>query len=118
MRKYILDAANRPVPCDDLNVWGQWFATADRTVARTEVAGAQVSTVFLGFDHGFGATAMPVLWETMIFGGPHDDWQERYTSHEDALAGHARAVEMAGGALPETPPPQETGTLRRALRLE
>ena len=36
-----------------------------------------------------------LLWETMIFGGKHDDFQERYTSYQDAIEGHMRAVTMA-----------------------
>jgi len=48
-----------------------------------------VSTVFLGLDHRFTADGPPVLWESMIFGGPHSGEQRRYTSKADALAGHA-----------------------------
>ena len=40
-------------------------------------------------DHG-----EPILWETMIFGGEHDQYQERYTNRHAALAGHDRAVAM------------------------
>lgn len=60
----------------------------------TERDGVRVSTVFLGLDHSFGA-GPPVLWETMIFGGDHDEYQERYTSYEDAVEGHARACAIA-----------------------
>lgn len=52
-----------------------------------------VSTVFLGVDHGFdGAT--PVLWETMIFGGPYDGEQWRYASRGAAIDGHFAAVAL------------------------
>jgi len=54
----------------------------------------RVSTVFLGFNHAPLESEIPVLWETMIFGGEHDQYQERYTSHEDALAGHQRALDL------------------------
>ena len=53
-----------------------------------------VSTVFLGIDHSFGE-GPPILWETMIFDGPHDQFQERYTSKEEAIAGHERAMLLA-----------------------
>jgi hypothetical protein len=50
-------------------------------------AEVSVSTVFLGIDHGFRCDrGLPVLWETMIFGGPHDGYQNRYTSRTDALS--------------------------------
>jgi hypothetical protein len=30
----------------------------------------------------------------MIFGGEHDQYQDRYTSHEDALEGHQTALTL------------------------
>ncbi len=52
-----------------------------------------VSTVFLGIDHNhFGSK--PILWETMIFGGRLDGYQERYETFDDALFGHGRAVRL------------------------
>jgi hypothetical protein len=67
----------------------------------------RVSTVFLGFNHAplFDnngkriINGTPVLWETMIFGGEHDQYQERYTSHEDALAGHQRALDLVNESI-------------------
>ena len=56
----------------------------------------RVSTVFLGLDHGFGAEE-PVLFETMIFGGEYDEYCERYCTWDEAVEGHAKAVEMCGG---------------------
>ena len=96
MYKYILDAENKPVLCDDIREWGRWYEGGDdkRRVASTEFDGGYVSTVFLGLDHSF-THGEPVLWETMIFGGPHDGFQDRYISHEDAVAGHVRAVQLA-----------------------
>ena len=94
----------RPVPeCDSL-VWDQWFKTADRTVARTPVApDIDVSTVFLGLNHQWGA-GPPLLFETMVFQGDTSwDWQERYTTWDEAVAGHAAMVlrveaHLAGGS--------------------
>lgn len=65
--------------------------------------GMFVSTVFLGMDHGWGDKTdpeyKPVLFETMIFDDSRDsdtdDYQERYTSYEDALEGHNKALEIA-----------------------
>ncbi len=95
MRHYILDAAGEPVPTDWLT-WARWRDANDdaRGVAVTQRDAVLVSTVFLGMDHGWGA-GPPVLWETMIFGGDHHDYQERYTSRADALAGHRRACALA-----------------------
>jgi hypothetical protein len=93
--KYILDADGYPVPEPDLLTWAKWFETANRQLAKDELPnGAKVSTIFLGLDHSFFG-GRPQLWETMVFGGPQDGYQERYASREEALAGHARAVELA-----------------------
>lgn len=92
--QYILDAENNPVPCDDLMAWAEWFGDTDkRTIAKTEINGCTVSTVFLGVDHQFGE-GPPVLWESMVFSGGlyGDGEQRRYTSHADALAGHHEIV--------------------------
>lgn len=46
-----------------------------------------ISTVFLGTMHIGG------LFETMIFGGEHDQYQDRYYTKEAALEGHKKAIE-------------------------
>lgn len=98
---YIL-VDGKPVAEPDMQKWSQWMKTAERAVGKTKVGEAHVSTVFLGLDHSFGNGSEPVLWETMIFGGEHDQYQERYTSLDEAKAGHERAVEMA--RVSEEPP--------------
>jgi hypothetical protein len=92
---YILDG-HQPVLCDDIHEWGRWFHDGEkRRVALTELPGdIQVSTVFLGMDHGWGH-GPPLLFETMIFGGEWDEWQDRCSTWEEAEAMHAGAVEMA-----------------------
>ena len=62
-------------------------------IALDTIDGVTVSTVFLPFDHGFGE-GKPVLFETMVFGGAHDQYQLRYTSMKDALDGHAETVKL------------------------
>jgi len=86
----------KPIAVDDVLEWALWFETAERVVAKDDIGGAHISTIFLGIDYNFDS-GPPVLWETMIFGGEHDEYQERYTSEKDARAGHKRAVELAGG---------------------
>lgn len=63
-------------------------------VDRTQLEGCYVSTVFLGIDHQFGR-GEPVLFETMIFGGPLDGDMYRYGTYEQAERGHAAAVTKA-----------------------
>lgn len=95
---YVLDGDGNPVPEPDLITWAEWMQRADenqqRSLAKDDVGDVLVSTVFLGTDHNFGDGALPVLWETMIFGGEHDQYQGRYCSRENAEMGHKRALEM------------------------
>jgi hypothetical protein len=71
--------------------WARWFEKENnRRVDLTETAKGVVSTVFLGI----GVDDPPLLWETMVFGGEHNEYQERYATYAEALEGHARAVAM------------------------
>jgi hypothetical protein len=76
------------------------LADADlRRVALTDVDGVRVSTIFLGIDHGWGLTPHPILFETMVFGGPLSESQERWTNEVAALAGHDQWVERVRDSL-------------------
>lgn len=78
----------------DLMTWARWFENGEkRRVAQTVVQDATVSTVFLGLNHQFGH-GPPLLFETMIFGGKHDDFCDRYSTLEEARRGHDQAVAM------------------------
>ncbi len=99
--KYILDEQNNPVPEPDTLTWGRWNDNfKNRHVATTLLGNVKVSTVFLGLDHSWGE-GPPLLWETMIFGGEHDEYQDRYTSLEAAKIGHTTAVALVRGPDPE-----------------
>lgn len=73
-----------------------------RRVAHTAITTAngriEVSTIFLVLDHGWNGS-VPILWETMVFGGPDDMEQRRYSSRAAAVAGHAEAVTCVKTAL-------------------
>jgi hypothetical protein len=95
---YILNDRGEPVAEPDLVKWGEWFEAnrGKRHVAddRIDIDGTEVrvSTVFLGIDHAWGEP-IPVLWETMVFGGPMDKEMDRCGgSREQAEAMHARML--------------------------
>lgn len=89
--KFILEG-HVAVPCDDLFIWAKWFETANRTVAKTALPNeVEISTVFLGLNHNFGGR-IPLLFETMVFGGKHDQEMERYPTWQAAEEGHKRWV--------------------------
>jgi hypothetical protein len=94
-RYFVLDVDGEPLPVD-LDTWAEWYTPDNmdkRIVARDrdEAPGATdvlISTVFLALDHNFTNDGPPVLWETLVFGGPLDGEMDRYTSRAAALAGH------------------------------
>lgn len=92
--KYILKG-KKVIPEYDLMKWAEWFETAKRHVANDFIGSGKihVSTIFLGMDHNFGG-GKPILFETMIFGGKHNDYQERYHTWKEAELGHKKAVEL------------------------
>lgn len=104
-RYYVPDGAGGTRPAELLE-WAAWFGQENhavpfreggRLVARTPaLEGVEVSTVFLGLNHGFGGGAV-LLFETMVFGGKHDDFQRRYATLTEAEAGHARTLRMVKG---------------------
>lgn len=83
-------------PCD-LWTWAEEFESRDREVAFDRVGDIYVSTVFLGLDHAFG-DGEPLLFETMIFGGPLDEYTRRYATWEQAEEGHRATVCLAQAA--------------------
>ena len=82
--------------------WAELYEKpAGRRVARTVVSdGVDVSTVLLGLDHRFGGDGPPIIFETMVFGGPLDGEQDRYATRAEAEAGHAAMVARAIAAQP------------------
>lgn len=73
----------------------EWIRNFDSgRVDLTHLGGTRVSTVYLGLDHAWGG-GPPLIFETMIFGGPLEDYTRRYSTLEQAKAGHAQAVRRA-----------------------
>lgn len=94
--KYIL-VGHTPVPCDNIHQWGNWFEKSRdlRRVARSKKGNVVVSTVFLGLDHSF-VPGRVELFETLIFGGKHDQDIFRYATWEEAERGHKRVCKRLG----------------------
>ena len=103
--KYTLNDDGNPVPCYDLLGWAEWFeqSGAARRIAYDDLGDSvSVSTVFLGLDHSSGRS-VPILWESMVFGGPLDQEQHRYTSRANAVTGHERLVERVRDSMKSLP---------------
>jgi hypothetical protein len=97
MGRYFILKDDKPVQVDSVIEWANSIYN-HKVIDRTKIRkGVEVSTVFLGLNHSWLPGARPILFETMIFGGPHDMYQERYTNIELAEEGHKRAVKLAKG---------------------
>lgn len=94
MRMGVLEGKAIRIVEDPLE-WANAFNSANRRVCCDEQNGVMASTVFLGMDHGFFG-GRPLWFETMILGGEHDGYQERYETYEEAELGHLRALKVAG----------------------
>jgi hypothetical protein len=69
-----------------------------RFILRTEIGDASVSTVFLSLDHNWDPAGPPLIYETMVFGGPLDQEQWRYSTKAEATKGHAAVCEQVRNA--------------------
>jgi hypothetical protein len=108
---WVTDENGEPVFEPDLLTWARWFEkTENRRVAFDDLGElGQVSTVFLGLDHNWQRffdplRYRPVLWETMVFGGPLDQNQVRYDSRQAAIGGPRlddRGGARRGGSVEE-----------------
>lgn len=91
MRWYKLDTTGEnPIRCNDM--FDADACLSDKELRRVKVSAideGELSTVFLCLDHSFQLDAEPVLWESLVFGGPHDGEMRRCAgTRTDALKMH------------------------------
>jgi len=79
---------------DDLLTWTKAFETIDVVVKKDKINGIKISTVFLGLNHSFDDNCPDLWFETMIFGGKHDQYQDRYETWDQAEIGHQKAIDL------------------------
>lgn len=65
----------------------------ENPVAETEVNSVKIVTVFTGIN--LGTEEEPKIFETTIEGGMYDKTIETYYHESEALAGHAKWVDLA-----------------------
>lgn len=83
----------------DMMEWCKLFEDFNYKVVQQDKLpnGKFVSTVWLGLDHQFG-NGPPLIFETMIFpkkGSVDEEYCERYSTLEEAIKGHRKALEIA-----------------------
>ena len=106
VRYYIESTTGIPVQVDGVLIWTEWFtANSDaRIVQKTFIGQTEVSTVFLGLDCNYTDGGPPILYETLVFGGPLNDEMRRYSTREAAEAGHKVMVRRVRAAQHEELP--------------
>lgn len=94
---YVLDRNNDARKVNDVAEWGKSFEkgvdSKKHRVNETFINKVRISTVFLGIDHQWG-DGPPLIYETMVFGGKHDEYQNRCSNWEQAEKMHDEAVRM------------------------
>jgi hypothetical protein len=114
MRHYILVGGK--IKTTDFLTAARWNNDFNnRIVDRTDISnepaypgGDFISTVFLGIDHNFDffydeemqEAHVPILFETMVFGGEHDQRMWRYATYGEAKRGHWQIVDCIRAGLP------------------
>ena len=85
----------------ELMKWARWFESVGdgRVVAKTDIGHIHISTVFLGIDHRIGEPGPPLVFESMVFGGPLDGEQERYCTWDESVHGHDVLVKRVEAAM-------------------
>lgn len=86
-------------PASDYAEIADEMAWPQKGVENDKVGVSEVSTVFLGINHQFGG-GPPLIFESMVFGGPLDQEQRRYSTELEARAGHAELLELVRKEVP------------------
>lgn len=92
MSKYYILDGKTPVQVAGVNEWID-NSNENRNVKKDTFGKVLVSTVFLGMDHSYGE-GPPLLFETMIFGGKHNDYQTRCSTWDEAVIQHEEACKL------------------------
>lgn len=84
---YVLNEQGTPVREHSFAAWSEWISRGkNRRIAKTKFGTSlEVSTVFLGIDHGNG-----ILFHTRAARDGQTIDEDEYDSREDALLGHDR----------------------------
>lgn len=92
---YKLDENRNTVPVDSVEY--SFLGSEDRRVGYSSYGDVSISTVFLALNHQWG-DGPPLLFETMIFGGPHNEYQTRCSTWAQAEEMHTSACLLVQAA--------------------
>lgn len=75
----------------------EWMGLKDENISVGKTVlpdGVLISTVLRSISLRKNEFELPILFETMVFGGEYDGYTRRYTTYEDAEKGHQQTIEM------------------------
>jgi hypothetical protein len=81
------DKQGKPLTRDEYHALLEDIGREYKRVALTKIGDIEISTVWLGLDHQYGDGA-PLIFETMQFGGDSNFDCERWSTIDEAVAGH------------------------------
>jgi len=97
---YVLDSMNRVVPEPDIMKAAKFKDDFPRrVVAQHNFGESLVSTVFTCINLNFEPDGPPHVFETLIRGGPYHDHMRRYSTWQEAEAGHRTALKAISRRL-------------------
>ena len=90
MDTYILSKDKKVIKEPNLDIWSKSRAKSNWLVQKNVIPdkNIEISTVFLGIDHSFSGAKEPLLFETMVFGGPLDQEMDRCSTYKQAERMH------------------------------
>jgi hypothetical protein len=109
---YTLDLAGNPQEAQTIEEWVHWAQnhTHDRVVLKTKCGDTWVVTIFLAIDFGREAfdvetlveePALPLLYETMVFGGKRPGFSRKFPTRTQAIDFHHALENMVREAEEE-----------------
>ncbi|MDZ8108967.1 MAG: hypothetical protein RM338_25545 [Nostoc sp. DedQUE12a] len=92
LKYYILEGKN-PVAIESFKDWNLWMASAsfrDTTVMLNELKDCLISTKFVGINLNPHPSGKPMIFETLVIGGPLDGKRNWYPTWNEAIQGHLK----------------------------
>ncbi len=96
---YKLDENKNAISCSQED-WAHqkqgMYGSEFKHVAKETVNDMWISTVWLGLNHAYPGDEKPKIFETMILNEKKREWldyEEHYSTWQEALDGHRRAVQ-------------------------
>ncbi len=94
-RYYIRDHDGTVHRTDDAAVFDRMFANEDLTdIDVTSVGDVLITTTFTGLDCNQSDTGPPILFSTLVFGGPLGGQERLYPTETEARLGHHEVTEQ------------------------